>query len=116
MNTEKFTQGEWHIWEDSLGFPFIFDEDGKAIASMCGKVKNVKKPICHIEDFVFPERVLANASLIAAAPEMYDCLKKTESDLLTIFNPNISQQAKGRLVEIIIENINSVLKKARGEE
>lgn len=108
MSTVKFTPGEWHIWEDSLGFPFIFDEDGKAIASMCGKVKNVKKPICHIEDFVFPERVLANASLIAAAPEMYKFIAwlgsvEGQCAILTK-DPEIVRKA------------HAILKKARGEE
>lgn len=102
MNTEKFTHGDWHIWEDSFGFPFIFDEDGKSIASMCGQVKNVKKPICHIEDFVFPERVLKNASLIAAAPEMYRMLEQLHGTLSKV--PALQKEIK------------RVLKKARGEE
>ena len=106
MNTEKFTQGEWLIEDqremyDKVHNYAIVDEEGWYIA--------------HIENCTRMEEQEANAALIAAAPEMYDRLKKTESDLLTIFNPNISQQAKGRLVEIIIENINSVLEKARGK-
>ncbi len=106
MSNEKFTPGEWHKWEHSLMFPFIFDEYGYAVAQMCGKVKNVRLPVHDIEDFVFPERVLANAALIAAAPEMYRMLEQ-QCFLCKL---------KDHEIECDFCEINKVLKKVRGEE
>jgi 6-pyruvoyl-tetrahydropterin synthase len=113
MNTEKFTQGEWRAEITS----HEFCDTGDYVTDF-GIVtdKNIGIAQCFDNMVINEDEAEANCYLIAAAPEMYDRLKRTGSDLLTILNPNISQQAKERLVEIIIENIESVLKKARGEE
>jgi hypothetical protein len=69
---------------------------------MCGKQHDDWKPIGCIEDYLFPEEVQANAYLIAAAPEMYECICDALSDL---------QMSEG-----MRSHFEAVLKKARGEE
>lgn len=107
MSNEKFTQGEWHIWKDNSTIPFIFGEDGDAVALMCGKQHYDFKTISRIDDYIEPEKVLSNAHLIAAAPEMYHALV----DLVGKCRPgwrevNVSDET--------IEKALKALKKARG--
>ena len=106
MTKEKFTPGEWHIWKDNSTIPFIFDKDGYAIACMCGKQKDYSVISC-LEDYLEPEKVQANAHLIAAAPEMYALLKMISA-------PTTFMGAKTD--EVLRTAIEAVLKKARGEE
>ena len=100
MSNEKFTQGEWHIWKDKSTIPFIFGKDGYAIACMCGKQKDYSVIGC-LDDYLEPEKVLANAYLIAAAPEMYECICDALTDL--------------QMLDGMRNHFEAVLKKARGQ-
>lgn len=79
---EKFTPGPWILgWKKNpLLFPFIWQENGFAVAKVCGKpsakLENTTIPVACLSDYSEPEKVLANANLIAAAPEMYEELTR----------------------------------------
>ena len=119
MSKEKFTRGPWFAdWENNpTFFPFVWQENGYAVAKMCGKpsakLENTTIPVACLSDFAEPEKVLANAALIAAAPEMYDLLEhyldliQKANDGDAIAEQKIFEQAA---------DIEKVLKKARGEE
>ena len=111
MSEEKFTP--WFAdWKNNpTFFPFVWQENGYAVAKMCGKpsakVENTTIPVACLSDFTEPEKVLANANLIAAAPEMYEQLKRYCA-LCMMMHPECE---KCELCET-----RKVLKKARGEE
>lgn len=113
MREEKFTPGPWEVgWEKNpLLFPFIWQENGFAIAKMCGKpierLADTADPVACLSDLAEPEKVLANAKLIAAAPEMYEALKR-HCALCMMMHPDCDG------CEIC--DTGKVLKKARGEE
>ena len=95
MSNPQFTSGPWHVSENQ---PTV--------------VGNKEKAVCKCEldwDLGASERK-ANASLIAAAPEMYDLLQKVVNlEVLTGYwdmKNNCSLR----------ESIQKLLKKARGEE
>lgn len=112
MREEKFTPGPWKVgWEkNSLLFPFIWQENGYAIAKMCGRpidrLADIADPVNSLDDYADPENVLANARLIAAAPEMYRKLEWLQRE----FDESDDEE----LVAIGWE-IELILKKARGE-
>lgn len=92
--TEKFTPGKWEIEEHELSvkncemFGFRIKTDSKIIcAANSNELKN--KP-----------EMRANAALIAAAPEMYECICDALSDL---------QMSEG-----MKSHFEAVLRKARG--
>lgn len=91
MSKEKFTQGPWKAdWkEHPILFPFIWQENGYAIAKMCGKpneqLAGTTIPVGSLADYAEPEKVLANAALIAAAPELYYALKNLKECLESYF-------------------------------
>lgn len=119
MREEKFTPGPWEVgWEKNpLLFPFIWQENGFAIAKMCGKpierLADTADPVACLSDLAEPEKVLANAKLIAAAPEMYYAL--------THYFDLIQRADYGDIVaeQKIFEDIcyiEGALHKAEGEE
>lgn len=113
MSEEKFTSGPWFAdWKNNpTFFPFVWRENGYAVAKMCGKpnsqLENTTIPVACLSDFAEPEKVLANAALIAAAPEMYEQLKR-HCALCMMMHPDCEG------CEIC--DTGKVLKKARGEE
>lgn len=119
MREEKFTPGPWKVgWEkNSLLFPFIWQENGYAIAKMCGRpidrLADIADPVNSLDDYADPENVLANARLIAAAPEMYYALKHY-FDLIqrADYGDIVAEQ---KIFEDICY-IESALMKAEGEE
>lgn len=76
MNEPKFTPGPWRAdWQKHpVLFPFVFQEHGYAVAKLCGEPLTPNRIVCNERDFAAPEKVKANAALIAAAPEMYEAL------------------------------------------
>ena len=63
QNKPNFTPGPWKIMNDKNGYPLIFNGvDGF-------------NPICRLEHKAKFDRKIADANLIAAAPEMYEALQ-----------------------------------------
>lgn len=118
-NEQHWMPGPWFAdWKNNpTFFPFVWQENGYAVAKMCGKpnsqLENTTIPVACLSDFAEPEKVFGNANLIAAAPEMYYALKHY-FDLIQradygdiVAEQKIFEQA---------DDIEKVLKKARGEE
>jgi len=88
MNETKFTPGPWHIWYEEMEIS-IYDQNSDLI---CGPIKQC------------PEQE-ANAHLIAAAPELFDCLQRCLDEMVWI-GPKAKKTA---------EDSHAALAKARGE-
>lgn len=119
MSEPKFTPGPWHArWEGHpVLFPFVWQEHGHAVAKLCGKPRNPDWIVTRESDYADPEKVLANAALIAAAPEMYECLCeavkiKCVGSGCHAYNAGECMQADGICP---VQNWIKVLKEARGE-
>lgn len=100
MSEEKFTPGPWAVWscfrKKNGKLPVVHDESGDTVT------------ICEvIDDKEHPEIADADATLIAAAPEMYRKLEWLQRE----FDESDDEE----LVAIGWE-IELILKKARGEE
>lgn len=110
MSETKFTPGPWHAeWNGNpLLFPFVWQKGGFAVAKMCGKTKSNNCPIFTERDLEDPGKVKANASLIAAAPEMYEKL----ADICE----NCGNNGCPETCEFSECNIAEILRKARGEK
>ena len=75
---------------------------------------------CHTEDFGqahlgrSADEMMANACLIASAPDMLDCLMETE-ELLVMFaeSPSLSTPRGGSEIEAVLTNIRAVIAKAQ---
>lgn len=105
MSNEKFTPGEWHI-EDfnewGIAGKFVVDEDNEPIAKVCNQYNKIPDfgSLCRLKENT--DRMQANAALLAAAPEMCECICDALTDL--------------EMSEGMRKHFESVLKKARGEE
>ena len=96
--TEKFTPGEWGIvGSGEHGFVYITDNPQKEIQE--------RHIICQVQTNT-RHSTISNAALIAAAPEMYALLSLMAEP--TFMGATIPQYLRS--------SIESVLKKARGEE
>lgn len=96
--TEKFTPGEWEhcIFGGECGYPLVFEQKtGLRVASIF--IQNGDT-----------ENGIANAALIAAAPEMYRMLKYLAD--------GIRWGGLQHTDRSLAAEIEAVLKKARGEE
>lgn len=94
--SEKFTQGEWEIEEREA---HIRDTHMFAFAIM---TKEHRICMCQTDDDRNIPQMRANAALIAAAPELYECVCDALTDL--------------EMSEGMRAHFEKVLKKARGEE
>ena len=90
----KFTKGTWKVRDDGHGL--IFVEVKKGLGMIIGR-KN--------------EQNIANAHLIAAAPEMYAAITLAKVTLDNLWKKTGSLGCKAE-----IESIDDVLSKARGEK
>lgn len=93
---EKFTPGEWKIEERQSRFGDM-ELYGFAILTETKRIC-----MCQTDDGRDIPQMKANASLIAAAPEMYRLLQQLHGSLQS--------------VPILQAEIEKVLKKARGED
>ena len=90
--TEKFTPGEWHSGidaEDKRPYIFSGDSPQEIIADVFVTNQCI-------------EQATANAALIAAAPDLFECVCDALTDL--------------QMPEGMRNHFEQVLKKARGEE
>jgi hypothetical protein len=103
---KKFTQGTW-IFEPHNGYG---GEDPDGEPWPFGYVStNKHTPIFELSpilDFKFDE-LLANARLIAAAPDLYAALASLRETCAALL--------EGDTCEAVVSDIDNVLKKARGE-
>ena len=95
---EKFTPGEWEIEEKEMSCGSMFRYGFQVVC--WGKHRR----IAYMETGSLgdKEEMQANAYLIAAAPEMYECICDALTDL--------------EMPEGMRRHFEAVLKKARGEE
>jgi len=91
MSETKFTKGEWSAWGERVGI--IDKSDSQANGMMM--------EVAYIEKYDFPDEYIANANLIAAAPDMYAMLEYLREDY-------------GLLTDVG-KDIDKLLAKARGE-
>lgn len=112
---EKFTPGPWEIADlsccDASGNVWtaihIGNEESREMIAECyGEIGSYN---------VDHDHIMANAALIAAAPEMYELLKKAQSCIDFILNHEIDDLVLGESKNTI-EEIENILKNARGEQ
>ena len=94
--TEKFTPGEWKI-EERQAHCNGFELYGFAILTETKRIC-----MCQTDDPENIPQMQANAALIAAAPDLFECVCDALTDL---------QMSEG-----MRNHFEQVLKKARGEE
>lgn len=117
MSETKFTPGPWFAdWKNNpTFFPFVWQENGYAVAKMCGKpsakLENTTIPVACLSDFAEPEKVLANAALIATAPEMYEFIRWIRS-----VQGQCAIMKWRKFLPEILDKADEILQKARGEE
>lgn len=104
MSEAKFTKGEWLAWDERVG---IIDESDSQANGMMMEV-------AYIEKYDFPDEYMANAHLIAAAPEMY---KEIKRDIESLHCKLIDAITIGESSSIKhdIERKSKLLAKARGD-
>lgn len=103
MNTQKHTPGPWMVIYDSLDYVYISDSNGREIAS-----------VTDVEDeIVIDDESLANAVLIAAAPEMFDFI---EGELLSLREQVKKDPCMWRVLRRDIWELADLIAKAKGEE
>lgn len=107
MNT-NFTPGPWHVKDNGLIYILPPDKSGNLVVAGCGQTYDVS-------DWE-KERSLANASLIAAAPEMYDEIETTIELLQLVIDTYSLPEAVKKGLKERIETGKNTLKKARGEK
>ena len=92
MNETKFTKGDWVADYGTVS---------------CG---NISIADCELNSMEYTATEIANARLIAAAPEMYDELLSARDMLNAIWHDNGSYGVKNKA-----DDISKLLAKARGE-
>lgn len=94
MSNEKFTPGEWEAETRTLSFNDVFRFGFQVLTG--------KKRICFCEtdNAKNIDEMSANAALISAAPEMYECVYDALSDL--------------EMPDGMRNHFEAILKKARG--
>jgi len=92
----KHTLGPWH---ENLGLMSVYSADGKLITDMPIRGTSSNDTV------IIGEERIANIKLIAAAPEMLECLKKIAETALPVKYAKI----------IVASGLNEIIKKADGE-
>ena len=96
MSDAKFTKGEWSVWSERVGI--IDRSDSQANGMM--------REVAYIEKYDFPDEYIANAHLVATAPEMYEMLNRWVNSVECVAD-NYQEGLK--------EETMDLLAKARGE-
>jgi len=105
MSDTKWTPGPW-VYEPT-DYPGLED----TVAGQMGRVMQADHgdyTICQLCDFSEDE-ILANAHLIAAAPEIYEALQDTRETIQALINEGYNGYVSQR------DRIDRALAKARGE-
>lgn len=105
---EKFTPGPWKAGRNPAMATVLDDHEGKAIYSRGGGHHIAWANIHDDEGKLDMDTALANAALIAAAPEMYALLSNILNDLETDGSISLNDNAAN--------DIRMLLAKARGED
>ena len=107
----KFTKGEWVVRPKAMGGVMEKDSERTIANCMCYS-SNINQELIYQEN-------IANAKLIAAAPEMYEALAETDKDLCvletTMRQIELTDKRAEGMVELVIkwrERNKQVLKKA----
>jgi len=93
----NYTKGKWHLGEKDY-WHLIYDGDGALVADMDIVIRDVRTN-------------LANAQLIASAPDLYEALKLTRNNLQTLSGAAIHYK---KAFSANLEIINQALAKAEG--
>lgn len=101
---ERFTKGEWLVVKEGV-YIRIESED---------QSDGMLQAIARIESYDLPDEWKANASLIAAAPEMYDDIKRDVDWLKQMRNFFVIGSDGFRACSLRIESKQKLLAKARG--
>ena len=97
---EKFTPGPWVLDRDTLFVESVAeDKEGASFEPVCEVWGSINEPN------------FGDGYLIAAAPEMYATLDELTSDVR-----HLRQSGSTGQLKVILDKIEKVLKKARGEE
>lgn len=107
MNS-NFTPGPWHVKDNGLIYILPPDKSGNLVVAGCGQTYRVS-------DWE-KERSLANASLIAAAPEMYHDLHEAVVEMCEHCDSYVSMKCKKEDGKCFVQRWIKTLKKARGEK
>lgn len=100
MTDTKFTPGPWRVGRSTI--TRVYCSKGDRIISPRDLIGQVEGRYCGQD--------VANANLIAAAPEMYDVLEQIQEWMLHI------DMDFGVTNDYLYSDIKCLLKKARGEE
>lgn len=109
----KFTPGPWVPGRNPAMATILYGHEGKAIYPKDSNHHIAWANVFDEEGELCMNEALANAALIAAAPEMYALLKLVHDDAFETLN-----EAGDAIIVIspdLIERINLLLAKARGE-
>lgn len=113
MSKEKFTKGPWQV-------VFAAGFDAEIGVGMDSYLKDESDFYtnhlwtCEVQSEDADDECLANAALIAAAPEMYGMLEYVKRSFELMVELEVVKCAKDKL-EVDIAAIESLLAKARGE-
>lgn len=124
MSETKFTPGPWYIGiDDDDGTPFIEICKGECPSKEYKDIAKVNSTLdTNTDEFVITDEDRANASLIAAAPELYEELTQAEKALSGIWKLD-RERFERRLGDaldlpdtpILIKRLRAVIAKASGE-
>ena len=107
MSETKFTPGPWWIDGQGIGPKSFADDQSYGITT----------PVAYIEEYDWPENHVANAHLIAAAPELYEALEKS-AEVFRVYQAHHEYKGDEKKAErnkVYAEQMEAVLNKARGE-
>ena len=108
----NYTNGEWEVKQKELDEAIFFENFTLLVQS-----EKLVIALCDREHWDKHKERLANANLIAAAPDMYEAL----SDLAACFRNteilgNIQNEGEKHSLEIAINSMSKALAKAAGKE
>lgn len=97
----NYTKGEWKVYQTDV------KPDRWMVCAGDTGDKGIVKTV--LDNSISPAEKLANASLIAQAPELYEALKKAHT-LITSIIPNdlVSESAKHTMQKLIVKALAKV--------